>query len=239
MKLPESWELFLSPYLDINTLYVDLQTLVSQSEEIIPNPEQIFNVFRYMEPEQVKVVLFGEDPYPRRSSANGVAFWDAEIKTWNNKTNGNSLKNILKAMLVSKGLAVYQTPISECRELANENNYVTPPELFEQWLDQGILLLNTALTFTGNIEKKKHFAFWMPFHRALISALNNRMEVPYYILWGKKAQKWESIISDSASRPAKIIRQGHPTFIHQFLRKEEPQYSPFTEIIEKTGLSWF
>jgi len=238
MKLPRNWELFLSDYLDINQFYSGLNTLVRQSEQVIPYPYMIFNVFQYMEPEQVIVVLFGEDPYPRLSSANGVAFWDAEIKSWNDKTNGNSLKNILKALLVSKGLVNYQTPIAQCRLITDQVNFLSPPQLFELWLKQGILLVNTALTFGGGNEKKKHFTFWQPFHRALIRALNNRQKVPFYILWGKKAQKWESDILQSNDKPDKIIKQGHPTFIHQFLSKEQLDYSPFTEIEQKTCLKW-
>ncbi len=239
MKLPQNWELFLSEYLDMNQFYSELNILIRQSEQIMPYPELIFNVFQYMEPEQVKVVLFGEDPYPRLSSANGVAFWDAEIKSWTDKTNGNSLKNMLKALLVARGLAEYQTPIAQCRLIAQKANFLTPPQLFEHWLKQGILLVNVALTFAGSNEKKKHFLFWQPFHHALIKALNTNPENPIYILWGKKAQNWEEMIAHSIDEPGKIIKQGHPTFIHQFLHKDEPNYSPFTDIIEKTGLNWY
>lgn len=238
MKLPQCWEIFLADYLDFKQFYSELHMLIRQSEIIIPYPEKVFSVFQYMKPEQVHVVLYGEDPYPRCSSANGVAFWDAEIKSWRDKTNGNSLKNILKALLVAKRLASYQTPIAQCRTIAEQVQFLSPPQLFNLWLDQGILLVNTALTFAGTAEKRKHFAFWKPFHQALISALNNRSKAPFYILWGKKAQKWESVISQSANISEKIIKQGHPTFIHQFLDRDNPDYSPFIEIELKTGLKW-
>lgn len=239
MLLPPIWELFLKDHLNLAGFYADLSDLINESEQIIPASEQIFNVFNFMQPSQVKAVLFGEDPYPRISSANGVAFWDAEIKSWDDKTNGNSLKNMLKAILVSKKLASYHTPISECRTLAKSCNFYSPPDLFRLWLEQGILLVNTALTFSTSASKRRHFEFWRPFQVALICALNNRTEQPYYILWGKKAQSWEPIINDSMAPESKIILQGHPTFIHQFLRKEEPTWSPFTEIEKLTGLNWF
>jgi len=98
------------------------------------------------------------------------------------------------------------------------------------WLNQGVLLVNTALTFSGKADKKAHFAFWKPFHLALIKALNSRKEPPVYILWGKKAQNWKAAILESIDDRSKIIQQGHPTFIHQFLRKEQPEWSPFEEI---------
>ncbi len=239
MRLPMSWELFLKDAIDFSAFYSELNTLLKNTEFITPQPELIFNVFHLVNPEDVRCVLFGEDPYPRRSSANGVAFWDAEIKSWQDKTNGNSLKNILKALLTADGLADYNTPITHCREIALERQLKSPQELFQLWLSQGVLLINTSLTFAGPAQKKIHFEFWRPFHRAVIAALNKRAESPYYILWGKKAQAWESTILQSIDKPDKIIKQGHPTFIHQFLQKENPHYSPFTEIRNKTGQLWF
>ncbi len=238
MRLPREWEQFLETYLNANHWYMEMEQFLNTFPQVTPVPQQIFSVFKYMHPEQVRVVLYGEDPYPRISSANGVAFWDAEISSWQNKTNGNSLKNMLKALLVQQGLATYETPISECRQIAVSQGLVAPPELFRLWLKQGVLLVNTALTFSGKEHKKAHFTFWKPFHLALIKALNNRKESPFYILWGKKAQNWEAVILDSIDDHSKIIKQGHPTFIHQFLRKEQPNWSPFAEIKTKTQLQW-
>ena len=238
MQLPQNWQSFLSNKIDFNSFYKQLNTLIKQSDFIMPYPELIFNVFTLLKPEKVRCVLFGEDPYPRLASANGIAFWDTEIKSWQQKTNGNSLKNILKALLVEKKLANYSTPISECRRIAFKQNIASPANLFKLWLSQGVLLVNTSLTFAGPENKKEHFVFWQPFHKTLIEMLNTRNQSPYYILWGKKAQDWESNILDSIDEPSKIIKQGHPTFIHHFLDKNNPAYSPFAELRRKTGINW-
>ncbi len=238
MQLPQEWELFLEPYLNLTEFYTALKRHLHRYSNVLPDPPLLFNVFTFMNPQQVRVVLLGEDPYPRRTSANGVAFWDAEVKHWDDKTNGNSLKNILKALLVSQGLATYETPVSQCRRIAGQKGIVSPPELFRLWLRQGVLLVNTSLTFSGKEDKRAHFTFWKPFHLALLRALNSRSVSPWYILWGKKAQQWETEILHSIDDTRKIIKQGHPTFIHQFLRKEEPAWSPFTEIQRLTGIQW-
>jgi len=238
MKLPLFWEHFLEPHFDFSLFYENLNTFVGSLDRIIPQRNSIFKVFEYMQPQDVRCVLFGEDPYPRISSACGVAFWDLEINSWDDKTNGNSLKNILKALLVSKGKANYSTPITHCREIAKKEKFYTPPDLFTHWLNQGILLVNTSLTFSGNKDKKKHMDFWLEFHKALIRALNIREQSPFYILWGNKAGKWEKIILETIDNPGKVFKQGHPTFIHQFLDKTDETYSPFNEIINKTRLNW-
>lgn len=238
MKLPKSWEKLFKGSLDINIFYSNLDTFLEKYNTIIPVREKIFHVFEYIDPENVKCVLFGEDPYPRITSACGVAFWDKEIKSWDDKTNGNSLKNILKALLVYSGHAVYSDPIGVCREIALKVNFVSPPELFKLWLKQGVLLINTSMTFSTIEHKKEHMVFWKNFHQVLIEKLNKREKSPYYILWGRKAQTWERDILESIDDRGKIIKQGHPTFIHQFMDKNIPTYSPFSEIVQKTGIKW-
>ncbi len=237
-RLPENWEAFLNPYLDLASFYEQLDSFLGSLQTVIPAKERIFHVFTVVPPQKVCCVLYGEDPYPRRSSANGVAFWDAQIKDWNDRTVGNSMKNILKALLIAHGLATYGTPLSRCREIALEQGIKGPGDLFRHWLDHGVLLVNVALTFSTFQEKKKHFAFWRPFHLALIQALNARKPSPFYILWGRKAQQWLPAIQKSIDDPAKILKFNHPTFIHQFLKPEQPTYSPFVEIEAKTGFSW-
>ena len=239
MKLAPSWEKLLEDSLNLNSFYNELQDFLKNFATIIPVKENIFRVFDYMDPTDVKCVLFGEDPYPRITSACGVAFWDKEIKSWDDKTNGNSLKNILKALLVNKGDAVYSDPIEKCRKIAAREGFKSPPKLFEFWLNQGILLINSAMTFSTNADKKGHISFWKNFHEILIEKLNKRSTSPFYILWGRKAQSWENIILESVDESDKIILQGHPTFIHQFMDKNDPGYSPFSEIVEKTKLKWF
>jgi uracil-DNA glycosylase len=239
MKLPQDWENFLKNALDLDTFYKQLNQFITKYDNILPDSDKIFAVFYFIKPRDVSCVLFGEDPYPRETSACGVAFWDKEINSWQDRTNGNSLKNILKALLVARRQADYNSNIDAIREIALRENFKSPPQLFEHWISQGILLINTALTFSHPAVKKEHFEFWQPFHKKLIQTLNHRNSSPFYILWGNKARRWEEDILQSIDEPAKIIRQGHPTFIHQFMDRQRPAYSPFTEIIEKTGLSWY
>lgn len=238
MRLPKSWEEFLKDSFSIPNFYSKLDEFTKQFNILIPDIDKVFHVFEYMEPQDVKCVLFGEDPYPRIASACGVAFWDKEINSWDDKTNGNSLKNILKALLVANKNALYSDPIAKCRVTASNISFVSPPQLFELWLKQGILLINSAMTFSRSSDKKVHMDFWKNFHQALIEKLNKRSESPFYILWGRKAQFWEQRILESVDDPLKIIKQGHPTFIHQFMDKQNESYSPFIEIVKKTGLKW-
>lgn len=238
MRLPEPWERYLQNGFDLRDFYSELEEFLDQFETIIPDKSQIFAVFHEVNPDQVRCVLFGEDPYPRKTSACGIAFWDREIEDWSQKTNGNALKNILKALLVAKGWADYNTTLEECRTIAKKKRIKSPPQLFRSWLDQGVFLVNTALTFSGFDDKALHGRFWKPFFRNFIVKMNRREPSPYYILWGNRAWKWESQIRETIDDESKIIMQNHPTFIHQFLNKKHIHYSPFRELAEQTAIKW-
>ncbi|MBI9104283.1 MAG: hypothetical protein JEY99_17830 [Spirochaetales bacterium] len=249
VRLPEKWERILgsdseNSKFNLSDFYLKIEGLVAENESsIIPRPDLIYNVFRKVEPQNVKVVLYGEDPYPRRTSANGVAFWDEEVVCWESKTSGNSLRNIIKALLIHKGWASYETPVTECRGIIRDKKVASPPEFFENWLSQGILLLNTSLTLSvdENRKMKKHFSQWREFQFEVLKGLHSCGQKPWFILWGNKAQALKPMITDVfGSEYEKIIEGEHPTFQYQFLRKSggDKHYSPFTEIIDKTGLSW-
>ncbi len=82
MRLPVQWEEFLKPFLNLNEFYRDLELFLKPFPDILPQKDLIFNVFQQVSPDKVSCVLYGEDPYPRSASANGIAFWDAEIESW-------------------------------------------------------------------------------------------------------------------------------------------------------------
>src|SRR5476651_2063113 len=83
----------------LDKTYLDALT---QSDQWLPGPKQIFNAFS-LPLDKVNYVLFGESPYPRAQSANGYAFWDAAVKNlWSEKgmtkevNRATSLRNFLK-----------------------------------------------------------------------------------------------------------------------------------------------
>ncbi len=238
MELPANWARCLDPYLNLDDFYRGLHSFTYRFGRIIPDSGRIFNAFEQTPPSRVRCVLYGEDPYPRPTSANGIAFWDAEIKSWNERSNGNAMKNILKALCVAADLATYHTPISECRKIAHQNKLPSPPELFRSWIDQGVLLINAALTYSNHSDKQQHLRFWRPFHHAVIEALNARASSPFYVLWGGKAKRWLPHIEQSIDDRSKILTFDHPTFIHQFLDPSTPDYSPFTAMQKYVPVRW-
>ena len=238
LNFEKNWEAEFQNFFDLNTFYHEVENFLDQFEEVLPVKDLIFEAFRHVKYEKVRLVIYGEDPYPRKGSANGIAFWDAEIKEWSKLSHGNSLKHILKALLIHNKLATHDTTIAECREIAKRENFKSPKILFEHWLKNGVLLINSAMTFTNKADKKKHFIFWEAFQKNLIKVLAQRKDEIYYLLWGNKANKWRDELLANDIAEEMIISQNHPTFQHQFLYKNGENFSPFSEIISKTKLDF-
>ena len=77
----------------------------------------------------LRYLLIGESPYPRRESANGIAFYDAAVgKLWSEQglskavNRATSLRNIVKTALVAEGLKRQSQPL--------DHSHLSPPNLF-------------------------------------------------------------------------------------------------------------
>ena len=152
---------------------LNLEPILKLNYEILPNSvyhpkkEQIFRVFQ--KPLQdIKVVILGQDPYPTPGNANGLAF--AVNKNCNMPV---SLRNIAK-------------------ELANNYSLSLPFagdwKTLEHWENQGVFLLNTALTVeSGNAGS--HLKYWENFTKRVIWYISS-FNPCIWLLWGKKAQSF-------------------------------------------------
>lgn len=149
---------------------------------LCPEPKNIL-AFAKFPLSSAKIVLIGQDPYLHRDQAMGLAFSvPSSIKL------PPSLVNIF-SMLTKQGLMAKPT---KCGDLTG-------------WCEQGVILLNTALT-TVEGESAAHVDQWMPFTKKLISKLS--AEVPLiFILLGGSASKLKANIS----RKSMIFEWGHPS----------------------------
>lgn len=156
----------------INLLYQE--PLVSLNENILPNisfqpkKENIFNVFQ-IPIKNIKVVILGQDPYPTPGDAIGRAFAVSE-----NTKIPVSLRNISQEL--------------ENEGLKESHNFDNPWKTLEHWQEQGVFLLNTALTVeTG--KAGSHLKYWQEFTKRVISHISLTQPC-IWLLWGKKAQNF-------------------------------------------------
>lgn len=149
----------------------------------LPAPSQVMRAFT--QPlDQVKVVILGQDPYPTPGHSVGLAFCVGPKVAL-----PRSLVNIFSELQSDLGVD------------APTSGDLTP------WAEQGVLLLNTALTVGSGHSGSHRGKGWEPITRAAITALINRPEgSPVAILWGKDAQSYGS---DFDSRF--VISSPHPS----------------------------
>ena len=171
------WADVLFPYID-SKLYDDLTdslvSLVEQGKRFTPKFKDIFNAFKECKYDDLKVVIVGQDPYPQLGSADGLAF------------------SCSKKDKVEKSLQYINKAID------------TDHTDLRCWANQGVLLINTALTVEVN-KIGSHYSIWKSFTEYLFDTLNRHNKGLVFILMGKKAEEWAPLLSNM-----KIYKVAHP-----------------------------
>ena len=131
-------------------------------QNFLPSSKLIFKSLE-VDPDDVKVVIVGQDPYPNSEHAMGLAFSvPAEVGVL-----PASLKNIYKELEADLGI------IRENGDLS-------------AWLEQGVLLLNMSLTVLPNESGSHSKIGWQVITQQIISDVAKRGAVA--VLWGREAQ---------------------------------------------------
>lgn len=197
----------------IHSSYNDFFTkeIISELNDILKIIEQesftpqFENIFRALQTDlkNNKVVLLGMDPYPQEGVATGLAF-QVNISNWDDKRINTSMKNILKLLYKTYFGSVESIDFIR-NEIKNRTFDLLPPnELFFKWQDEGVLLLNSALTTKTGIPGA-HIKYWKKFIIKLIKYIDDNNHNLTWLLWGGKAQFFEKYISKGS-----IIKHNHP-----------------------------
>ena len=157
----------LGAWQDLPFFETDLPAITAklQDEDFLPPAHLTFAALARTQPEQVKVVVIGQDPYHTLGKADGLAFSIPD------KVGGrlDSLGNIFK-------------------ELQSDLNVIRTKTSLDDWADQGILLLNTALTVPPGKPKAHAKIGWNNLVVQVIEHLNTTPRA--YLLWGGPAQTY-------------------------------------------------
>lgn len=150
---------------------------------ILPVQELVFNAFNRFNQAELKVVILGQDCYPTKGDAMGLAF-----SVPSTRKCAASLRNIFK-------------------ELMHEYNVSRANTDLTDWASQGVLLLNTALTVQEGTAGS-HLKCWKPFTWEIIKYIGSHHRNVVYILWGKHAQLYEELIDKNNNL---ILKGIHPS----------------------------
>ena len=140
-------------------------------------------------PEQVRVVILGQDPYHGRGQAEGLAFSVAP-----GTPLPPSLRNIFKELQRDLGTAPPKFPV--------------PGGSLVHWATHGVLLLNTCLTVEEALPASHAKHGWEVLTDAVIQQVSDGAHPVVFMLWGAHAQSKRVLID--ASRH-KVLLANHPS----------------------------
>lgn len=174
---------FRAPY------FIELKKFLEKEymeKKIYPPKEEIFNLFKNIKFQDIKVVILGQDPYHGKNQGNGIAFSVNE-----GIPHPPSLRNMFK-------------------ELKNEYPEYEIPKSgnLMRWVKQGVFLLNTVLTVEEGKPNSHSKKGWEKFTDEVIRKIGEKKEPVVFILWGNSAKGKKALISNPNHL---ILESVHPS----------------------------
>lgn len=192
--IPQDWQKLLGDYFASKEwleLKNNLKTVLTQEPSLVrPEPEYFFKALQLTPVDSVKIIILGQDPYHSPGLAQGLAFSiPADIPT-NSRAFPSSLRNISKA-------------------LAIEGFGHLPHGDLHAWAQQGVLLLNTALSVRLGEAASHANIGWKSLIDRLIQGLALHKPNLVWMLWGGHAQSKIALIQNSENHL--ILQSSHPS----------------------------
>lgn len=212
------WEQLLGSELE-KEYYKELRAFLIQeyrTKPVYPEMHNIYNALHYTPYKDVKVVILGQDPYHGPNQAHGLSF------------------------SVKPGVRIPPSLVNIYKELQTDLGcYIPNHGYLKKWADQGVLLLNTALTVRGGEANSHRGKGWEIFTDHIISLLNERKDPVVFILWGNNAISKEKIITNSQHY---MIKSVHPSPLSAsrgfFGSKPFSKTNEFLKKIGKEPVDW-
>ena len=202
-----------------------LRKLSASNDSICPAIQDIFKSFRLCSLHNLRVIIISQDPYPDiykgKPRATGLAF--ANSKDTQEDSYSPSLSVLMESVID------FTIP---------HRRIIFDPDL-EKWEEQGVLLLNSALTCqSGRIGS--HTLLWRPFMKSFLTNLSLHSSGIVYVLMGNQAQTLEPYINKQFNH---VIRIRHPSW---YAREHQRMPSDIWKDINKIltdmngyGIKWF
>lgn len=189
-RLSPAWHTALQPppaQAALTSLHEFLKQRLQAGAQIYPR--QPFRALGFVEPEDVRVVILGQDPYHGPDQAQGLAF-----SVPDSCRCPPSLRNIFKEL----ALEYPDQPLRKYNSL-------------EDWARQGVLLLNTALTVEAQKPGSHARKGWEQITDALIQRVADTPQPKVFLLWGAHAQSKQKLLAQHQGGPTLVLAANHPS----------------------------
>ena len=214
VKIEESWkqvlqEEFEKPY--FATVSNQVKTDMMAGKTIYPPPKLIFNAFEKTPFDKVKVVILGKDPYHGAGQAHGLCF------------------------SVQRGVKAPPSLVNIFKEIQTDLGIVPPNHgCLDKWTEQGVFLLNTALTVRAAEPMSHSKIGWETFTDAVISVLSEKKTGLVFLLWGNFARNKKNLIDTSKHF---ILEAAHPSPLAGNRFSGCRHFSKTNELLSQQGLT--
>ncbi|MEY3685103.1 MAG: hypothetical protein RJB00_53 [Actinomycetota bacterium] len=205
--VPDPWKELLQDYnSQIDELGTKLQKQADQGERILPDKKHLFRALE-LKPEQVKVIIVGQDPYPNISDAIGLSFAVPPRKTG----LPGSLLNIQKEIMTDIG------------------STTTADGDLTKWASQGVMLLNRVLTVTAGESGSHSKLGWQEITEKIVAHCASLGAVG--LLWGSSARELAHLFSEDC-----LVEGVHPSPLsaHRGFLGSKP-FSRVNQLLENKG----
>ena len=155
------------------------------SRRIYPERKDIYAALDHTSPDDIRVVILGQDPYHGEGQAHGLCF---SVQAGVRKPP--SLKNIFKELYSEYGMSEPATG-----ELTG-------------WAMQGVLLLNTTLTVREGAPASHKGKGWEILTDKIIELVSASDRPTVFILWGSHARAKKSLITNPIHL---VLESAHPS----------------------------
>jgi len=234
LPIPQGWEnLFKNARKDLEYISKFLEKEKKEYGMILPDTHDIFKIYQLLKPEDIKVVIIGQEPYNQMKmdgtpKDNGIAF-SVSIDDYVTPTLALIFDEIKRSF----------DDKFNTKKLTNPKPFKTPPHgNLSTWVEQGVFLLNMSLSTRIN-SNDAHGRRWMGFIIRTIQEIHYKNPNVIYLLWGNKAQNLTSYIKNpsifyTAQYPSKNTYGENPFYgCNHFVKVNETLESK-----NKTPIDW-
>ena len=206
-----------------------------------PAEGHVLRAFDDLNPNDVRCVLVGQDPYPNIAFSTGRAFETGEHRHWREISHMRScsMRSLIQSLYAfrsgqqdhAKETEGWAATIGAIQ--AAGTGFQRPQQLAQHWVDQGVLLLNASLTLSrfaveGDPHQTSgHLPLWRPLMAHLIQHFAERGRQPVtFMLFGEAARQAAAasgvVEFGEIDRHPLFVASPHPAAGNDFLHCPNP-----------------
>ena len=158
-NVPSGWEEFFEKHSEFLYNISNELKETTKPYRMYPLIEKVFRAF--IQPKKIKVVLLGQDPY----------------------YNGNAVGLCFS---IPSGARINPSLMNIYKELSNSGYNVKKDGDLSHWKNQGVFMINTALTVEKNCAGE-HLGIWYKFIEKVLEYISDNIDNVCWLLMGSKA----------------------------------------------------